>query len=310
MRLVSYSLKNFKSVKEECRLDGLATINALIGPNNQGKSTFLQALYLLRTIRSTLPDGPEEYFQERHPSKDETNVFEVKLEFALDSSDRAMITASGDPDPGIDRFIFGIRWGGQQEGVTPRFIFPFSVTARLENGTYLPLFMTQSSTNPKFQIKRTPISKVPDTDPRADFGSLEFLDVQPLINEDFTTFSNTESLLAFLGDWCQRLVLVPSQRDIVPIGSANANPTNPTRENLPALIHTMRSNEEGKFEEFQNIVAQLIPSVSTVTTHIEANRQDISIRVFDGPVERSVDAYRLDTVGQGVIELLYIAASI
>jgi Uncharacterized conserved protein len=48
MRITSLTIKNFKGIDEQGVRIALAPITLLFGPNNAGKSTVMQALYLTR----------------------------------------------------------------------------------------------------------------------------------------------------------------------------------------------------------------------------------------------------------------------
>lgn len=87
MILVGVALTNYKSVQGKACLDSLGTVNALIGPNNEGKSTFLEALRLTRHVREPLGnDDPLGFFLERLPDKSLDNRLLIQLDFRLEDS--------------------------------------------------------------------------------------------------------------------------------------------------------------------------------------------------------------------------------
>ncbi len=83
MKLTSFAVKNYKSVRHQASLDSLQTVNALIGPNNEGKSTVLEALYMARRVHPSRAfpnsENPEEFMLERISDKSIENVFEIQL---------------------------------------------------------------------------------------------------------------------------------------------------------------------------------------------------------------------------------------
>ena len=71
----------------------------------------------------------------------------------------------------------------------------------------------------------------------------------------------------------------------------------------------MSNNQEPKFKEFEDLVCRLIPAIKQVHTFVEPNNQT-SIRISPEFGIAAEQAYRLDTVGTGVQEILYLASSI
>jgi len=71
----------------------------------------------------------------------------------------------------------------------------------------------------------------------------------------------------------------------------------------------MRNNKPGSYAEFENLISNLIPSIRRVYTHVHG--QMVSIHVSpESDVEDTGQAFRLDTVGEGVQEILYLASVI
>ena len=108
------------AVKDQVKLSPLATANALIGPNNQGKSAILDALYLARNMvdldwRET---DPLSYMTERLPDKDFKNQFESRLLLPLGQSD-------------FPRLSVTIRWGRGIRGGDPSRTYPVDVKLEL-----------------------------------------------------------------------------------------------------------------------------------------------------------------------------------
>jgi len=66
-RLLSLHVERFKSLRD-VRLDGLQAVNVLIGPNNAGKSAFLQALALMLSARAPGGAGREEVIELSAPA--------------------------------------------------------------------------------------------------------------------------------------------------------------------------------------------------------------------------------------------------
>lgn len=120
MRLSEFAVTNYMAVKDQVKLSPLATANALIGPNNQGKSAILDALYLARNMvdldwRET---DPLSYMTERLPDKDFKNQFQSRLLLPLGQSD-------------FPRLSVTIRWGRGIRGGDPSRTYPVDVKLEL-----------------------------------------------------------------------------------------------------------------------------------------------------------------------------------
>ncbi len=117
------------------------------------------------------------------------------------------------------------------------------------------------------------------------------------------------AVLHVIGDWVTRIIQVPSHRVIKNIGRIDVDTSELNGTSLPAHLSKMRSNQETRYMEFEKLVSRLIPSIKRVYTHDEGGG-NVSIRIAHHDVSDTEQAYRLDTVGGGVNEILYLAAII
>lgn len=138
----------------------------------------------------------------------------------------------------------------------------------------------------------------------------------PFITADHNTLITelrrepNDLILTKLGDWAAGLIYVPSLRDIVTIGELNANIRLLDRSSIPAFINKIKSNQPPLFKEFEDLLTRLIPGIKRVYPHLEDDPTQVSVRISEKDVSNTVQAHRLDTVGSGVKEIIYIAAMI
>ena len=50
MRFIGYTIENFKAIEDEILIEPLKTLNVVIGPNNEGKSSIFEPLWLLKFL--------------------------------------------------------------------------------------------------------------------------------------------------------------------------------------------------------------------------------------------------------------------
>ncbi len=113
MQLVGFTVKDYKSIREPVTVKPLTTGNCLIGPNNEGKSSVLEAMLLLRHL--TNPNEVSTgHFPERLPNKSLDNLFEIDLEFAYFGSD--IHSGSSMNTCQLGTVTYAVHWGGQVLG--------------------------------------------------------------------------------------------------------------------------------------------------------------------------------------------------
>ncbi|MCH8205765.1 MAG: ATP-binding protein [Chloroflexi bacterium] len=312
MRLVSATFENYKSVRSRVSLDSLRTANTLVGPNNEGKSTLLEALHMIRTLHVPLEGDPKGFMLERLPGKSLNNRVRIQLEFELESEDIVSLgkDESSETLQGIDRVSYIVAWGGQVGG--PSGIFcPTDIEVKLQTGQNLSIL--KLSGDGHVERRESNLAEILREGETGPTSTVTTSDVAKRAILRFFHIADQDGLLRFLGSWAGSLFYVPSHRRINVIGPTDIGPiedalTNLDGASLPGYLHKLRSNEGQRYERFEGIVARLIPSVKKVYTHAEESG-DISIRVYHD-VARTEDAHRLDTVGGGVGEAIYLAAMI
>lgn len=90
MRLSALRLDNFRSYKESVNFEGLRPITVLIGPNNAGKSNFIQALSWYRGMERGEQPGVRDFIHSGNRSK----PLVLDLEFELDDRERRSLLVS------------------------------------------------------------------------------------------------------------------------------------------------------------------------------------------------------------------------
>ncbi len=321
MKLTSFSATNYKNIRTKETLSSLGSLNALIGPNNEGKSSFLEALYTARWIRGPLmnPDDWTRYIHERFTDKKDL-PFELELVFTLDTDDCVLPGKEEEPVH-IDRVSCKLMWTGQLGIRNPNHFLPTDITFRVRrvngSGEAQPRNIQLFFLDARNGTVRVPnvalhdalrienLTRLPEMPSQAWSATAAHV----LFTGEVGREGETLRFCDLLGVWASRLVYVPSHRHTPPVGNVGVDRSNITGLSLPAVLHFMRNNEEGRYREFEKMIQRLIPSVKKVYTHLEDANQ-VSIRVASGDVANTAEAHRLDTVGSGVSELIWLVARI
>src|SRR5207249_11379764 len=90
MRLSDLRLRNFRSYKESTSFEGLRPITVLIGPNNAGKSNFVQALSWYRGMERGEQPGIRDFVHTGNRSQ----PMGLDLEFEVDDRIRSGLVRS------------------------------------------------------------------------------------------------------------------------------------------------------------------------------------------------------------------------
>ena len=299
MRLTKLSVENYKSIRQLIELPNIGTSNALIGPNNEGKSSVIEALYLLSNLMNPQwPNSPQQHMLERLPDKSIGNLFAVGLELELESIDPYFADEFGP-------IVVKIMWGGQVPGCDPARMYPTSFVGKFKDGSQFDIVNANlENGNTEFVVSDDTLDVIMAQHGITAAVSMrqdQFL--QRFAQHDSVTFLN------LFGDWVKRLVFVPSTRDIEVIGELKADTRLINSGSLPALLHHMLTNESARFREFETLISSLVPDINHLYVHTE-DSEHVSIRVSSVPVENTSQAYRLDTVGTGVKEIIYLMAVI
>lgn len=311
MRFIGYSVENYKSIEDKVKLVPLETLNCLIGPNNEGKSSLLEPLSLLKYLTTPIGSSgadPEDFVHSRLSKKSEDKRFRLTLEFEYTESD--VNPGQGSNSQGMGSISYTMTWGTQIEGsdrqhlnAEAAWVNPYDAGT----GPIPVLLRAEDSTN--FVLMYSGLSEILAGNYRS--GTETPSDVtNRLVPPDPPQDINSHlGLMRFLTTWSSRFVYVPSHREVNSIGKIDANVLQIDRTSIPALIHKMRNNNEPQFREFEELVTKLIGSIKQIHTYIETGNR-VSIRISPEKGIPAEQAYRLDTAGSGVQELLYLASSI
>ena len=90
MRLTEFSVQNFKAIRGSVRLAPIETGSALIGPNNEGKTSLLEALHLARHLRRAIKASDSEaitWMTEHLPDKSLANEFALDICLVIEPED-------------------------------------------------------------------------------------------------------------------------------------------------------------------------------------------------------------------------------
>ena len=110
MRLLKMRLKQFRRFWADQALDLNEDLIALVGPNEAGKSSILEALEMLGT--RTLPDAG------RDVTRNSVGPSEIEGLLVLDNTDRELISSIGGGDK-VTHVRVGLKSGAQQYTMTP-----------------------------------------------------------------------------------------------------------------------------------------------------------------------------------------------
>ena len=310
MRLIGATLQNYKSFTSSQELIGLKTANALIGPNNEGKSTFLEALRFPRYMSSFIvdgnPEGSRRHMLDRAPGKILGPPPEVELRFDLEERDIPAAWQQGSRP----MLSYTIKWAGPPDEAPTMFFETAQITlSSPEVNEPIPLLFPSEN---DLTYCGAQLSQVIES---WRHGKREQISREDVRNRGRDPYSSMDDgpghgVLASLRDWAERLVYVPSHRVIRVHGDTNADTGPIDGVTLPARLRRMRTNNYDAFEDFERQVKRMIPTVRAVLTHEEED-QRISIRVsLQEGTTLSDDAFRLDQVGGGVNEVLYLIAAV
>lgn len=123
MRFMGFSVENYKSIRSQVTVKPLRIANCLIGPNNEGESSVLEVLLLLRHLTHAYvanDSDAQSFFGERLFKKSRENLFKIILEFAYFGKD-----VNSDPDHSnadLGDIACTLSWGGQVPDADPRYI--------------------------------------------------------------------------------------------------------------------------------------------------------------------------------------------
>lgn len=200
---------------------------------------------------------------------------------------------------------YDLAWGRQIPGGDPKFLFPISIRAQWPDQREVELLWhkgNESFVTSRFAqaLEGAHAIQPINNHPNSFIGRFE---------QNYTHLGDEYGILSILGDWTRRLTYVASHRSIKNIGQLNAPLDHLDGDSLPGHLSMMRTNEEQQYEDFQNQLCRLIPSVRRVFAYNEGSG-GVSIRVSGQMTATSSSAHRLDTVGGGVTEMLYLIANI
>jgi hypothetical protein len=284
-----------KSVTGPTRVSGLTYVNALIGPNNEGKSTLLDAVNLCRYVATPIgeTDAAAAYMIERLVHRDLDAILSIDLYFEFDESDASrlgMITRDFDRS---EYLRYTVRWSGQAEAVEPIYMYPDSVALKLKGVDPFDVGLCQITNVFTLTASPDPISQwiIPNRRP----------------NPEVTHSGGNPNVYAAAGgpgpngyavfslffEWVTRIIYVPSYRPL--------ETDSDTSELLKWLLR-MLTTKNAQFGDFQKLITRLIPSVRYLYPTTEPN-----LRVSSTEMADATQAFTLDHVGGGVNELLRLA---
>lgn len=311
MKFTGFSVENYKSIQGRAKVQSLESVNSFIGPNNEGKSSLLEALNLARYSLDVMGGNDTEadaFMLERLHRKSSDNLFKLTLEFVLENDDLSTIYPDNQEHV-LHKIEFELSWGGELQPRLPRFLIPTRIVALTRDGQGADV-LKQPDDNPLILfVSRTRIDQIFDIGvafnsrgPDEIHRNIGQLPSQPI--------TDGNSLLKFLGQWVSEFVWVESHRTIDPITPVNGPQGSMNSSSIPRLIHDQRVNEPLRFQQFSSIVTQMIPSVRAIVTRTENDGSQVSVRVAKDHTSPTEEGYRLDTVGAGVQEIIYLIASI
>lgn len=324
MRLTGFSVENFKAIGSLARLAPLGTLNAIVGPNNEGKSSIIEALYLTRYLKKALKPPDEitakTWMVDRLPGKDANRRLALHLEFAFDELDVPV----DDPQAATllaSQLSVELGWGPQMPGGSDAYLYIREASVSGWDPALAKTYLVEHYNPTTLEPQNRVHAAVPGhllSDIIGEIVAGGSLSLDPITPEELRSRGSTAPLpdgtlgdwISAVGRWTDRLIMVPSLRAIEVIADGAVDSEELNGYTLPARLSSMATNEANRFDDFGALIASLVGgSVHRIYAHNEGEGK-VSIRVAPEDVVHSKDAFRLDTVGGGVNEIIYLAAMI
>ena len=320
MRLIGFSVENFKAVGQQVRLGPLNALNAIVGPNNEGKSSLIEALYLTRHLKEALNEGsrdPNTWVTDRLPGKDRTRKLTLGLEFELERED---VPGDSQEAEWLRRAEISVElgWGPQIPGGSENYLYLKGAWIRSSESDVAPVQLIENtptrtdgrSVSAEPQTSLSIIANRLVTGGDASRTAVAPEELRGRTTREESTDASSGDWLSMIGQWTDRLIMVPPHRPIDVIGAGTVGSAALNGQTLPALLSRMVTNQGTRFREFESLIASLVGgSIRRLYVHNEGGG-NVSIRVAPSEVNDTQDAFRLDTVGGGINEIIYLAAVI
>lgn len=288
--LKSVSISNFRSFSQSGRIDFSEKWTVIVGKNNSGKSSLLQALRLFSI-------NPEPYRGVRQPRDRPLNP-QSSVEFALSVPGSILhhylMQINGMMSIGVPN---GAPADGARSHVEAILSADGGVIVRGSNTTGQPPFISGvSDTNDRkiYPDNRYDIYRVSSTDGRIDFythGDAPRIDFLSVI-------SNIYGQISYFFD-AERLHISTSAIDNVTHLSSNAS-------NLAQVLNKMHENRS-RYSNYVNLVSEVFPEITDVVP-VVVGQNMVEIRIGTAPPddEREDLLVSLAHSGTGVSQVLAI----
>lgn len=311
MKLVKAWLGPYKSIREPTHVDFSRPLTSLVGPNNEGKSTILEAIRMMRYVRHDFGDtgtNVEQFLQERRPDKDPSIQFEIMCLYQLTTSERQQLKLA---DTGVDRIHVRFLMGMPGVPGTLGGAFPIDIHAVRNDESEVQIgYVDFAGNRPNAAVPNTPLAEVIRAGKYEGLSRAEGDGYKRALQRSQSGLPENFAVFGLIGEWCSNIQFVPSHRKAEPVSKINVGITPVTGSNLPAYLHHMQTNYPGRFRRFIQLIRDLVPSIREIHTRIEEGGEQVSIRVGLKEIEDTGQAFRLDTVGTGVAELMQLASAI
>jgi hypothetical protein len=320
MRLSALEVSNFRSLRN-VKIDDLVSVTALVGRNNAGKTSILEAFLLLSLLRwhsdqldgfsACLPWGPDpsSLLDDWRNDGDLTKPIEISLTFDLDPTDLAALFDWStkidwvNPKMSYRLVIHGVGGAG-----APNWLVPIRIELVNSDRTFLiaEADQIQAGTVRLTFHSNDGFENVVRGSGRQAVGNSRFVlnvgTVMPIEGSLHTP-------LRLLFEWVTKVRFVGrTRRSQYTVPVAESNLLRSDGANLPRYLQNLLNNYPKQWEELKQIYRQLIPSLSDVFMPIRGD--STSVRVAVTVNQDAESAFALENMGGGTTHLATMIAMV
>jgi ABC-type cobalamin/Fe3+-siderophores transport system ATPase subunit len=315
MHLVSLEVNGLKSLRDT-KVEGLSHYNVLIGKNDSGKSTVLQALRLLQALEPGFgPRVPEEIVAD----KAERGIVRMKAVFWLTQGELAQIPgiARWQGDPVFERlrtwrFEFEMRHGHSNWSEGRTYLTRCGPVQGDDLGCFWALSNPPNRRTEYRMLDSTQLAQVLSHHERPLRETLDCEAAPPQTGGLFLPDGQRWPdgfHWGVLRRFVQAISYLSPKREVqdqLPVQQSLG--LAPSGENLTQVLDTLNANYPDRFGSVVALLRSLFPNVAQV--HLTREEQTAVLRIAAEPKKDATEAFRVSEVGTGIQQSLMIAASV
>jgi predicted ATPase len=321
MRLRTVAIRNLRSL-EEVRLDELDQFNVLIGRNNAGKSSVLQALAGIASGVTNRAVGRAPDWNEAVTDGDYTRSIELDLvaepsheerqqflDLVVGASPQLVLYERLVASPFAARIAasFAVGWQGEATGFKLK---ELRVQGEDEDEPW-PLVAQRATQGAVVlsSFRSVLLQSGPDQATGANVGiggrsggatNVVNWDFGQLGNEPFPTDTGWWPLLLLRRYFAGSYFFDPFRHSPRTMEVVQDERLAPDGSNLPRVLNTLRANDEDRYEWIRDFVERALPGVGRLATPMRERGTSVEFRTGGDPIP-------LASMGSGVEQLLFAA---